>query len=148
MLRLGFGLEVGIGDEDPGLVLPRFDRRELYLPAAWTSDPDRCAEAGIPDDVKFHTKYQLAQQMIERARAAGTPFAWVTADEVYGQAAPRRDYLERERISYVMAVRRTETVAMTTGSSNAETVIGAPTLNGRGSAPVTEQKARACPTGR
>ena len=64
--------------------------------------------------------------MIERARAAGTPFAWVTADEVYGQAEPLRDYLERERINYVMAVRRTEKVAMTTGASTAETVIGAP----------------------
>jgi SRSO17 transposase len=64
--------------------------------------------------------------MIERARAAGTPFAWVTADEVYGQAEPLRDYLERERISYVMAVRRTEKVAMTTGASTAETVIGGP----------------------
>lgn len=99
--------------------------RELYLPAAWTSDPDRCAAAGIPDDVQFYTKYQLAQQMIERARAAGTPFAWVTADEVYGQAAPLRDYLERERISYVMAVRRTERVVTATGASTAETVIGA-----------------------
>jgi SRSO17 transposase len=100
--------------------------RELYLPAAWTSDPDRCAAAGIPGHVEFSTKYQLAQQMIERARAAGTPFAWVTADEVYGQAEPLRDYLERERISYVMAVRRTEKVAMTTGASTAETVIGGP----------------------
>jgi len=97
--------------------------RELYLPAAWTNDRDRCAAAGIPEHIEFLTKYQLAQQMIERARAAGTPFAWVTADEVYGQAEPLRDYLEREKISYVMAVRRTEKVSMT---STAETVIGAP----------------------
>jgi len=55
------------------------------------------SRAGIPDHVQFSTKYQLAQQMIERARAAGTPFAWVTADEVYGQAEPLRDYLEREK---------------------------------------------------
>jgi SRSO17 transposase len=100
--------------------------RELYLPAAWTSDRDRCAAAGIPEHVGFSTKYQLAHQMIERARAAGTPFAWVTADEVYGQAEPLRNYLEREKINYVMAVRRTEKVTMTTSASTAETVIGAP----------------------
>ena len=100
--------------------------RELYLPAAWTSDPDRCAAAGIPEHVEFSTKYQLAQQMIERARAADTPFAWVTADEVYGQAEPLRDYLEREKISYVMAVRRTEKVTMPTGASTAEMVIAGP----------------------
>jgi hypothetical protein len=64
--------------------------------------------------------------MIERTRAACTPFAWVTADEVYGQAEPLRDYLERERISYVMAVRRTEKVTLATGANTAETVIGAP----------------------
>ncbi len=101
--------------------------RELYLPAAWTSDPDRCTAAGIPDDVKFATKYQLAQRMIERTRAAGTPFTWVTADEVYGQAEPLRDYLESEKISYVLAVRRTEKVALTPDSSStAETIVGAP----------------------
>lgn len=71
--------------------------RELYLPAAWTNDPDRSSAAGIPDDLKFATKYQLAQRMIERTRAAGTPFTWITADEVYGQAEPLRDYLESEK---------------------------------------------------
>ena len=54
--------------------------RELYLPAVWTSDPDRCAAAGIPEHREFSTKYELAQRMIERARAADTPFNWVTMD--------------------------------------------------------------------
>src|SRR5918911_1327424 len=27
--------------------------RELYLPKAWTDDPERCRAAGIPDDVQF-----------------------------------------------------------------------------------------------
>src|SRR6476620_5031084 len=76
--------------------------RELYLPAAWTNDPDRSSAAGIPDDVQFATKYQLAQQMIERNRAAGTPFTWITADEVYGQAEPLRDYLESDKFFIYM----------------------------------------------
>ena len=76
--------------------------------------------------MEFSTKYQLAQLMIERARAAHTPFSWVTADEVYGQAEPLRDYLERETISYVMAVRRTEKVTTHTGASTAEMVIAGP----------------------
>jgi SRSO17 transposase len=41
--------------------------RELYLPAAWASDPARRAEAHVPDQVGFHTKPQLAQAMLERA---------------------------------------------------------------------------------
>src|SRR6202012_1770267 len=42
------------------------------------------APAGIPRAVSFATKPQLAQRMIERAIAAGVPFAWVVGDEVYG----------------------------------------------------------------
>ena len=95
-------------------------------PLPGPTTPIDAPRPGIPDDIKFATKYQLAQRMIERARAAGTPFTWVTADEVYGQAEPLRDYLEREKISYVLAVRRTEKVTLHPDTSTAEAVIGAP----------------------
>jgi SRSO17 transposase len=36
----------------------------------------------VPDQVSFQTKPQLAQQLLERALAAGVPAGWVTADEV------------------------------------------------------------------
>src|SRR6478672_176968 len=97
--------------------------RELYLPAEWTDDPDRRAGAGIPGEVTFATEAELAQRMIERARAARTPFGWVTAGEVYGQATFLRDYLEAKGISYVLAVRLTEKVALTPETSSAEAVI-------------------------
>lgn len=78
--------------------------RELYLPQSWIDDRDRCRQAGIPDDRGFATKPELARQMIERAAGAGVPFGWVAADEVYGQHAPLRDWLEQQHISYVLAV--------------------------------------------
>jgi SRSO17 transposase len=62
--------------------------RDLYVPRSWTADRERCASAGIPEDTRFATKPQLAQAMIERAVAAGIPFAWFTADEVYGDNGP------------------------------------------------------------
>ena len=62
--------------------------RELYLPQAWTDDRDRCAQAGIGEQVGFATKPELARQMIARAIDAGMPFGWVAADEVYGQTRP------------------------------------------------------------
>ena len=47
--------------------------RELYLPRSWTTDPARCAAAGIPAGTAFATKPALARQMIARALDAGTP---------------------------------------------------------------------------
>ena len=40
--------------------------RELYLPKSWTNDPARCAAAGVPEDVEFATKPQLAATMLGR----------------------------------------------------------------------------------
>src|SRR5436853_1382810 len=61
-----------------------FIDRALYLPKAWTNDPARMAGAHVPPDTFFATKPVLALAMIARAIAAGVPFAWVTADTVYG----------------------------------------------------------------
>jgi SRSO17 transposase len=78
--------------------------RELYLPEKWVADRPRCRQAGIGDEVPFATKPKLAQDMLERAVAAGVPFAWVAADEVYGQNPGLREWLEDREIGYVMAV--------------------------------------------
>jgi SRSO17 transposase len=61
-----------------------FIDRALYLPQSWTSAPDRLRATHVPEEVKFATKPQLAEAMIERAIAAQVPFAWVTGDTVYG----------------------------------------------------------------
>jgi SRSO17 transposase len=79
--------------------------RELYLPEhTWCADRDRCRQAAVPDEVAFATKPKLAQRMIGRALETGVPFGWVAADEVYGQHAGLRAWLEGRAISYVMAV--------------------------------------------
>ena len=78
--------------------------RELYLPKSWAGDPGRCRGAGIPADVTFATKPQLARRMIERAVTAAVPFSWVAGDEVYGDNGPLRGWLEEQRIAYVLAV--------------------------------------------
>ncbi|WP_460428758.1 transposase, partial [Azotobacter armeniacus] len=60
-----------------------FIDRALYLPKVWTDDPERLAAAQVPAGIGFSTKPRMAQDMIERALAANTPFAWVAADSVY-----------------------------------------------------------------
>src|SRR5215212_6028748 len=59
--------------------------RELYLPTSWTGDPDRLAEAGVPEGIEFLTKPALAAGMLTRALRAGVPARQVTGDEVYGK---------------------------------------------------------------
>jgi SRSO17 transposase len=51
--------------------------RRIYLPRSWTDDPDRCTAAGIPDQVEFATKPELALHMIKAAVAAGVDALWV-----------------------------------------------------------------------
>ena len=62
----------------------------LYLPAAWTEDPERCQAAGVPADVEFATKPALALAMLRQAQHDGVPPAPVLGDSVYGNNAAFR----------------------------------------------------------
>jgi len=84
--------------------------RELYLPAAWMADRDRCRRAGIPDARAFATKPALAQQMLARTFDAGVRLAWVAGDSVYGDDRALRHWLEDRCQAYVLAVSGKETV--------------------------------------
>lgn len=88
--------------------------RELYLPKSWTNDPERCAAAGVPEDIGFLTKPALATGMLTRALDAGVPARWVAGDEVYGADPGLRAELELRGLGYVLAIgcdRRVPTAA-------------------------------------
>jgi SRSO17 transposase len=57
---------------------------ELFVPESWSNDRDRCRKAGIPDDVVYRSKSDIALELYDRARANGIEFEWVTFDEWYG----------------------------------------------------------------
>ena len=78
--------------------------RELYLPQEWVQDPARRGEAGVPPEVSFATKPELARQMLARAFAAGVPASWVSGDEIYGNDGAFRRWLVAENHPYVLAV--------------------------------------------
>ncbi len=78
--------------------------RALYLPEEWTKDPERCKQAGVPEEVTFQTKPEQALSMLRSAHEAGVPFAWVTGDSVYGDPGGIRRCLEYIGKQYVMAV--------------------------------------------
>lgn len=78
--------------------------RALYLPREWADDADQRREARVPETVAFTTKPKQGLAMLERARAAGVPFSWVTGDSVYGADHRIRRWAERHRRGYVLAV--------------------------------------------
>ncbi|HEX5994279.1 MAG TPA: IS701 family transposase, partial [Jiangellales bacterium] len=89
--------------------------RRVYLPVSWTDDRDRCRAAGVPDEIGFATKSQLAADMIDAAVAAGVPTRWVTADEAYGNSTVFRAHLRGLRLGYVLAVSRSHHVPLDGG---------------------------------
>jgi SRSO17 transposase len=100
--------------------------RELYLPRSWTEDRQRCREAGVPDEVGFATKPDLAAGMLARALDAGVPASCVTADEAYGQVGRLRTMLEDRGVSYVLAVPCSQRVPLGgLGEARADAVIAA-----------------------
>lgn len=62
--------------------------RDLYLPRSWCDDADRRREAGVPDDVTFRTKWQIALDQWLHAARGGLRFDWLTFDEGYGAMVP------------------------------------------------------------
>jgi len=84
--------------------------RALYLPKAWAEDAARREAAGVPDEIRFATKGDLAKSLLARAFAAAVPAAWVTGDEVYGNDGSLRRWLETEQRPYVLAVARSHMI--------------------------------------
>lgn len=84
--------------------------RALYLPESWTNDRWRCCQVGVPHEVEFATKPELAQQMLQRAVEAGVPAAWVTGESVYGGHSGLRNWLEARPLAYVLALSPKDTL--------------------------------------
>jgi len=88
--------------------------RALYLPEACAADEERRELAGVPEEVMFATKPQLAGGLLDRAHAAGIRAAFVAGDEVYGGRELRRGIRQRA-MGYVLAVRANHVVTVGSG---------------------------------
>ncbi len=87
---------------------------ELYLPESWSEDRERCRRAFIPDTIVYRSKWRIALELLDRARANGVTFSYLTFDEGYG-AKPEflRELASREQV-YVAEVPRTFSGWLTT----------------------------------
>ena len=74
---------------------------ELFLPESWSSDRERCEEAGIPDGMVYRPKKQIALEMLDRARRNGVRIGWLTFDAGYGMHTDFLLDLDDRQILYV-----------------------------------------------
>ncbi len=80
--------------------------KRLYLPESWTSDKDRCAAAGVPEERRdYRSKTELALEMLQGALERGHLKAgWVAADDAFGMSPSFRDGLATLGMRYVLDV--------------------------------------------
>src|ERR1051326_851677 len=83
---------------------------DLYLPKEWAEDPERRRRAGVPPEVKFRTKPQIALGQIEAAHRAGLELGLILADAAYGDLPDFRDGLTALDLRYCVGVREPTTV--------------------------------------
>ena len=76
----------------------------LYLPEEWANDKARRQKMGVPEDVRFATKPDIALAQIRTAQATGVPAGAVLADAGYGNSIDFREGLTALGLAYCVGV--------------------------------------------
>jgi SRSO17 transposase len=82
----------------------------LYLPREWTNDRERLRKAGVPDDIGFKTKHEIALDQVDQACAAGLPRGVVLMDAGYGNNSDLRASITARELAYVAGILSNTTV--------------------------------------
>ena len=82
----------------------------LYLPHDWVGDPVRRRKAGVPDEIGFATKPEIALAQIRAACAADIPRGVVLMDAGYGADTGLRTEITALDLRYVAGIQPTATV--------------------------------------
>ena len=77
----------------------------LYLPEKWAQDPKRRRAAGVPREIEFLKKWQIALEEIDLLVAEDLPIAPVVADAGYGDTTEFRDGLTERGFSYALGIK-------------------------------------------
>ena len=88
--------------------------RALYLPEGWAADEERRELAGVPDEITFETKPQLAGDLLQHAHDQGIRAGFVAGDEVYG-GRDLRQSIRARGTGYVLAIRSNCAVTVPSG---------------------------------
>jgi SRSO17 transposase len=79
----------------------------LFLPESWAEDRERRRLAGVPEDVSFKKKWELALDELDQALAWGIRRHVVLADAGYGDCGEFRQALTERGLHYVVGVQGT-----------------------------------------
>jgi SRSO17 transposase len=82
----------------------------LYLPEPWASDRARRRRAGVPEELGFLPKPEIALEQVTAAVEQGVPVGVVLADAAYGNDSKFRQGLEALGLQYVLGIQSTTTV--------------------------------------
>jgi SRSO17 transposase len=82
----------------------------LYLPQEWTNDGERLRKAGVPADVEFKTKHEIALEHLRWACAAGVPRGVGLLDAGYGNNSNLRADMTALGLTYVAGILSNTTV--------------------------------------
>jgi len=82
----------------------------LYLPQVWVDDRKRRKATGVPEDIGFQTKPEIALQQIRTAVDRGIPQAPVLADAAYGNDSKFREGIDELGLLYVLGVQSSTSV--------------------------------------
>jgi SRSO17 transposase len=75
-----------------------------WIPAEDIADPVKSLVTGLPLELRFRTKGQLAIDVMQDAYADGLSFDFACGDEVYGSCTQLREFLEQRGQAYVLRV--------------------------------------------
>jgi SRSO17 transposase len=75
-----------------------------WIPREHIEDPVKSVVTGLPPDLEFRTKGQLAIDIFTRAYADGLSFDFASGDEVYGSCTQLREFFETRGQAYVLRV--------------------------------------------
>jgi SRSO17 transposase len=87
-----------------------------WIPQEQVSDPARSLVTGLPLDLRFRTKGQLAIDVLGDAYADGLSFDFTCGDEVYGSCTELRRFLEDRGQAYVLRVASSFLLALAPGA--------------------------------
>ena len=82
----------------------------LYLPEAWAGDPARRTKAGVPEEIAFQTKPQIALAQIKAALTADVPRGVVVMDAGYGADGELRAGITELGLAYGAGVQSSVSV--------------------------------------